>query len=44
MSGVVYRNTCAAYGQEYTKILPMVAEMNRIKVLWDYKFQTKKQL
>lgn len=29
---------------KHAKILPKVAEMSRIKVLWDCKFQTKKQL
>ncbi|KAF7648062.1 hypothetical protein LDENG_00162600 [Lucifuga dentata] len=47
-SGIVYRNICAVYGLEVPKSKwetpPKVVENSRAKVLWDFKFQTDKQL
>ncbi|KAF7663723.1 hypothetical protein LDENG_00203700, partial [Lucifuga dentata] len=45
---IVYRNICAKYGLEVPKSKwetpPKVVENSRAKVLWDFKFQTDKQL
>ncbi|KAF7652694.1 hypothetical protein LDENG_00093610, partial [Lucifuga dentata] len=48
VTGTVYRNICAEYGLEVPKSKwetpPKVVENGRAKVLWDFKFQTDKQL
>ncbi|KAF7642936.1 hypothetical protein LDENG_00248050 [Lucifuga dentata] len=48
VAGIVYRNICAEYGQEVPKSKwetpPKMIENGRAKVLWDFKFQTDKQL
>ncbi|KAF7642179.1 hypothetical protein LDENG_00262910 [Lucifuga dentata] len=48
VAGIVYRNICAEYGLEVLKSKwetpPKVVENGRAKVLWDFKFQTDKQL
>ncbi|KAF7665893.1 hypothetical protein LDENG_00129980 [Lucifuga dentata] len=47
-AGIVYRIICAEYGLEVPKSKwetpPTVVENGRAKVLWDFKFQTDKQL
>ena len=48
VAGIVYRNICTQYGIEVPKsqwAAPQkVAENNRAKVLWDFSFQTDKQV
>ncbi|KAF7655094.1 hypothetical protein LDENG_00060930, partial [Lucifuga dentata] len=48
VAGIVYRNVCAEYRLEVPKSKwetpPKVVENGRAKVLWDFKFQTDKQL
>ncbi|KAF7649100.1 hypothetical protein LDENG_00146690 [Lucifuga dentata] len=48
VAGIVYRNICAKYRLEVPKSKwetpPKVVENGRDKVLWDFKFQTDKQL
>ncbi|KAF7655390.1 hypothetical protein LDENG_00056830 [Lucifuga dentata] len=48
VAGIVYRNICAEYGLEVPKSKwetpSKVVENSRAKVLWDFKFQTDKQL
>ncbi|TKS67246.1 Multidrug resistance protein 1 [Collichthys lucidus] len=48
VAGIVYRNICNQYGIEVPKsrwaIPQKVAENNRAKVLWDFSFQTDKQV
>ncbi|KAF7656011.1 hypothetical protein LDENG_00047480 [Lucifuga dentata] len=48
VAGMVYRNICAEYGLEVPKSKwetpPKVVENGRAKILWDFKFQTDKQL
>ncbi|KAF7670308.1 hypothetical protein LDENG_00271880, partial [Lucifuga dentata] len=48
VAGIVYRSICAEYRLEVPKSKwetpPKVVENSRAKVLWDFKFQTDKQL
>ncbi|KAF7645372.1 hypothetical protein LDENG_00205860, partial [Lucifuga dentata] len=48
VAGIVYRNICVEYGLKVPKSKwetpPKVVENSRAKVLWDFKFQTDKQL
>ncbi|KAF7651925.1 hypothetical protein LDENG_00103690, partial [Lucifuga dentata] len=48
VAGIVYRNVCAEYGLEVPKSKwetpPKLIENGRAKFLWDFKFQTDKQL
>ena len=45
---IVYRNICTQYGLEVPKpqwdITPKVVENNKAKILWNFSFQTDKQL
>ncbi|KAF7664173.1 hypothetical protein LDENG_00185720 [Lucifuga dentata] len=48
VAGIVHSNICAEYGLEVPKAKwetpPKVVENGRARVLWDFKFQTDKQV